>query len=93
MVIRVREGNLYRMQGKHVQDLVHDSESMSELGHMMLGHLHCKEFPITRRIVTVLPKFSVEKQGVCIECTLVKKAKDDFPSSESRYKVILDIIH
>jgi hypothetical protein len=44
VVIGVREGTLYRLHGKHVQDLVHDSDNLCELWHRRLGHLHYREF-------------------------------------------------
>jgi len=44
-------------------------------------------------IFTNLPYFSVEQQGMCRGCTLGKNAKASFPSSESRSKGILDLIH
>jgi hypothetical protein len=31
--IGVREGNLYRLQGKPIQDLVHDSDNLCEIWH------------------------------------------------------------
>jgi hypothetical protein len=42
MIIGVREGNLYRSQGKPMQDLVHDSDNLCELWHRRIGHLHYK---------------------------------------------------
>jgi hypothetical protein len=51
---------------------------------------HCQ---FLREIVTGLPDFSIEQKGMCRGCALGKNAKDDFPSSESRSKGILDIIH
>jgi hypothetical protein len=93
VVIGVREGTLYRLQGKPVQDLVHDSDNLCELWHRRLGHLHYRALSILRGIVTGLPEFSIEQQGVCRGCALGKNAKDAFPSSESRSKGILDLIH
>jgi hypothetical protein len=65
MRIGVREGNLYRLQGKLVQALVHDSDNLCELWHMRMGHLHYRAFSIPREIIIGLPDFSVEQQGVC----------------------------
>jgi hypothetical protein len=93
VVIGVREGNLYRLQGKLVQDLVHDNDNLCELWHRRLGHLHYRVLSILREIVTGLPDFSVEQQGMCRGCALGKNAKVAFPSSESRSKGILDLIH
>jgi hypothetical protein len=39
------------------------------------------------------PEFSIEQQGVCKGCALVKNAKDASLSIKSRSKGILDIIH
>jgi hypothetical protein len=80
VVIGVREGTLYRLQGKPVQDLVHDSDNLCELWHRRLGHLHYRALSILRGIVTGLPEFSIEQQGVCRGCALGKNAKADFPS-------------
>jgi hypothetical protein len=93
VVIGVREGNLYRLQGKPIQALVHDSDNLCELWHRRMGHLHYRALSILREIVTGLPEFSVEQQGICRGCALGKNVKDAFPSSESKSKGILDLIH
>jgi transposase InsO family protein len=93
MRIGVREGNLYRLQGKPVQALVHNTESLCELWHRRMGHLHHRALPILREMVTGLPDFSLEQQGVCRGCALGKNVKASFPSSETRSKGILDLIH
>lgn len=59
--IRVREGNLYRLQGKPVQALVHDNENLCELWRRRMGHLHYRALPIMREMVTGLPELSVEQ--------------------------------
>jgi hypothetical protein len=92
-VIGVREGNLYRLQGEPIRALVHRSDSLCELWHKRMGHLHHKVLPILREIVTGLPNFSIEQQGVCRGCTLGKHVKVVFPSSEHRSKGILDLVH
>ena len=48
--IGVREGNLYRLQGKPVQALVHYSENLCELWHRRMGHLHYRALPILREM-------------------------------------------
>jgi hypothetical protein len=40
VVIGVRESTLYRLQGNPVQALGHDGDSLCELWHRRLGHLH-----------------------------------------------------
>jgi hypothetical protein len=93
MFIGVRDGILYMLYGKPIQALVYDNENLCELWHMRLGHLHYRYFLILRGIFTSLPEFSIEQQGVCKGCALGNNAKDDFPSTESRYEGILDLIH
>jgi hypothetical protein len=93
VVVGVREGTLYRLQGKQFQVLVHDSDILCELWHKRLGHLHYRALSILRGIVTGLLEFSIEQQGICRGCALGKNAKVVFSSSESRSKGILDLIH
>jgi hypothetical protein len=54
-VIRVREGNLYRLQGDVVQALVHNNDNLCRLWHKRMGHLHHKALPILREIDMGLP--------------------------------------
>jgi hypothetical protein len=48
MRIRVRDGNLYRLQGQPAQTSLHTSESLCDLWHMRMGHLHHKALPLLR---------------------------------------------
>jgi hypothetical protein len=73
--------------------LVHDSDNLCELWHKRMGHLHYRALSILREIVTGLPYFSVEQQGMCRGCALGKNSKAAFPSCKSRSKGILDLIH
>jgi hypothetical protein len=61
VVVWVKEGTLYRLQGNLVQDLVHDSDILCELWHRRLGHLHYRALSILRGIITSLPEFSIEQ--------------------------------
>jgi hypothetical protein len=58
-----------------------------------MGHLHHNALPILREIVTSLPDFNIEEQGVCKGCTLGKHAKVAFSSSKHRSKGVLDLVH
>jgi hypothetical protein len=93
MSIGVREGNLYSLQVKSIQALVHDSDNLCELWHKRMGHLHYMALSITREIVTDLPNFNIDQKGMCKGCALGKNANAIFPRSESRSKGILDLIH
>jgi hypothetical protein len=46
-----------------------------------------------KEIVTRLPELSIEHNEVCKGCALVKYVKIVFPSSDSRSKGILDLMH
>ena len=54
-VIRVREGNLYKLQGEPVRGLVYSSKYLCELWHNRMGNLHYKGLNIMRMIVIGLP--------------------------------------
>jgi hypothetical protein len=85
-VIGVREDNLYMLWGELV-------ESLCDLWHKRIEHLHCRVLLILSKIVTSPPDFNIEQQGVCKGCALGKHAKASFLSSESRSKEILVPIH
>jgi hypothetical protein len=91
--IGVRDVNLYRLQRQPVQALMHTSESLCELWHRRMGHLHHRALPLLRQMVTGLPDFSLDHQGVYRGCALGKNVKVPFPSNETRSKGILDLIH
>lgn len=58
-----------------------------------MGYLHHRALPILREMVTGLPDFNLEQQGVCGGCALGKNVKVSFPRSETRSTRILDLIH
>jgi hypothetical protein len=91
--IGVRDGNLYRLHGQHAHALLYTSENLCDLWHRRMGHLHHKSLPLLRQMVTGLPEFSLDQQGVCKGCALGKNVKAAFPSNETRSKVTLDLIH
>jgi hypothetical protein len=92
-IIRVREGNLYRLQGEPIRALVHNRDNLCELWHKRMEHLHHKVLTIIREIVIGFLEFNIEQHGVCIGCTLGKHVKASFPSNEHRSKGILDLVH
>jgi transposase InsO family protein len=48
---------------------------------------------VLRKMVTCLPYFIIEHQEVCKNCANGKNVKVSFPSSISRSKKILDLVH
>jgi hypothetical protein len=92
-VIGTHDGSLYKLTGQPTQALVHDNDNPCELWHRILGHLHHQSLPVLRNMVTGLPEFRTEHQGVCRGCALGKNVKVSFQSSDSRSKRILDLVH
>jgi transposase InsO family protein len=64
-----------------------------ELWHRRLAHLHYRALPSLRKIVTSLPEFEVQHNGVCQGSALGKNVKKPFPNSDSRANGILNLIH
>lgn len=91
--IGVREGGLYKLTSRPIQVLVHDSIGLCELLHQRFAHLHYRDLPSLRKMVTSMPNLQVEHDGLCRGCALGKNAKNSFQSSDSRSKGILDLIH
>jgi hypothetical protein len=58
-----------------------------------MAHLHHGALNVLKEIVTGLPESSIEHNDVCKGCALGKYAKTTFPSSDSRSKGILDLVH
>ena len=73
--------------------MVHDTVEPSELWHRRLAHVHYRALPIASKAVEGLPEFQAKHDGVCKGCVKGKNTKKTFPSSESKAKGILEIIH
>jgi hypothetical protein len=92
-VIGVRENNLYRLTFRPVHASLHDTIILSELWHIRLSHIHYRSLPALGKMVTSLPEIHIQHDGICRGCSLGKNVKGSFPSSDSRSKGILDLIH
>jgi hypothetical protein len=92
-VIGVREGGLYRLPGRPIQAMVHDTISLCEQWHRRFAHLHYRALPGVKKMVTGMPDLQFEHDRICRGCTLGKNAKKSFPSNNKRCKGILDLIH
>ena len=55
--------------------------------------MHYRALPIASKVVEGLPEFQAKHDGVCKGCAKGKTTKKTFPSSESKSKGILEIIH
>ena len=81
------------MKGHPEQDLVHDTVDPSEIWHRRLAHVHYRALPLVSKAVEGFPKIQEKHDGVCNGCAKGKNTKKTFPSSESKAKGILEIIH
>ena len=61
--------------------------------HRRLAHVHYRALPLARKVVEGLLEMQAKHEGVCKGCMKGKNTKKKFPSSESKAKGILDIIH
>jgi transposase InsO family protein len=93
VVIGVQAGGLYKLKGRSDSTLIHDTMNPSELWHRRFSHLHCKALPSVRKMVTGLPKIQAKPDDVCKGCAQGKNVKRSFPSSDSRAKRVLDVVH
>jgi hypothetical protein len=66
---------------------------MGELWHRRMAHLHHGALNVLKEIVSSLLELSTEHNDVCKGCAFGKYAKKTFPSSDSRSKGILDLVH
>ena len=52
-----------------------------------------REIPLASKVVDGLPKIHAKHEGVCKGCVKGKNTKKTFPSSKSKDKRILELIH
>lgn len=92
-MIGVREGGLYRLTGRLVQALLHDSISLCKLWHRLFAHFHYRVLPNFKNMVIDMPNIHIKHDDVYRGCALGKNAKKSFPNSNKRSEGILDLIH
>jgi len=85
--------NIYKLAEHPTQALVHDSSRLSELWNRRFAHLHYRALPALKQMVLGVSDLPNGHQGVCMGCSLGKNSKHSFPSSDSRSKGILDLVH
>ena len=73
--------------------MVHDTVETNELWRRRLAHVHYKALPITSKAVECILEIQEKHYGVYKGCVKGKNTKKTFPSSESKEKGILEIIH
>ena len=93
IVIGEQEGVLYKLKGQPKQALVHDSIEPNELWHRRIAHAHYIALPIANKAIEGIPEVQAKHDGFSKGCVEGKNTKKTFPSSESKAKGILEIIH
>ena len=84
---------LCKLKRKPEQALVHDSIEPIELWNRKLAHVHYRALPMASKVVSGLQEIQAKHEGICKGCAQGKNAKKTFPSSESKAKGILEIVH
>jgi hypothetical protein len=93
IVIGTEEGGLYKLKGHSNVSLTHSTESPCELWHRILSHINYKSLPYVHKVVTGLPEFKVDHEGVCKGCSQGMNIKNPFPKRENKEEGILELIH
>ena len=85
--------SLYQVDGSLLGVMSYDTSLQSELWHRRFVPLHYKVILCVRKMVTGMPEFRVEKEGVCPGCVEEKLKRVPFPSSQSKTSNILQLVH
>jgi len=85
--------SLYQVDGSLLGVMSCDTTLQAELWHQRFSHLHYKALPDVRQMVTGMPEFQVEKEGVCPGCAEGKLKRGPFSSSQSKTSDILQLVH
>eukprot|EP00253_Pinus_taeda_P016183 PITA_16183 len=88
-----RVEGLYQVGGSPLGAMICDTSLQSELWHRRFAHLHFKALPDVRKMVTGMPKFNLNHEGVCQGCETGKHTRGAFPASETQTTDILQLIH
>ena len=70
-----------------------DTIRQTELCHRRFGHLHYKALPEARKVVTGMPEFPNNHEGVCKGCVEGKHTRGPLPSSVTKTSDVLELIH
>ena len=90
--IGLRYECLYRFDTISSQALMIESIDSCDLWHKRLGHLNFQTLSSMDKFVVGFPHL-YPRHGVCKGCALGQNIKSSFPSSESKTKRILEMVH
>ena len=78
IIIGIEENGLYKLKGHSEPAMTHAIENSCELWHRILNHINYKALPYVSRVVTCLPEFKIDHEGVCKGCAQGKNIKNPF---------------
>ena len=70
-----------------------DTTLQTKLCHQRYAHLHYKALPEARKVVTGMPEFRDDHEGICQGCAEGKHTRGPFPSSVTKTTDILQLLH
>ena len=79
-----RVDSSYQIGGSLLGVMSCDTSLQSELWHRRFAHLRYKALPDVRKMVTRMPKFRLEQEGVCPRCAEGKLKGDHSPQAKAR---------
>eukprot|EP00253_Pinus_taeda_P001433 PITA_01433 len=88
-----RVDSLYQVSGSLLGNMSYDTSAQSKFWHQIFSHLHYKALFDVRQMVTWIPEFGVEKEGVCLVCAEGKLKSRPFSSRKSKTFDILQLVH
>jgi hypothetical protein len=92
IVIGTEEGGMYKLKDHSDASLTHSTKIPCELWHIRLAHINYKALPYVRKVVTGLPEFKVDHEGVCKGCAQGNNIKNNFQKNDSKAEGILELI-
>jgi hypothetical protein len=93
IIIGREENGLYRLKGHSEASMTHAIENSCELWHRILSHINYKVLPYICKVVTGLPEFKIDHEGVCNGCVQGKNIKNPFPKRDNKEEGVLELIH
>jgi len=91
--IGFRVDTLYQVGGSPLGAMSCDTTLQTELWHRRFAHLHYKALPEARKVVSGMPEFKNDHEGVCQSCAKGKHTRGPFLPSVTKTSDILQLIH
>ena len=91
--IGFRVDTLYQVGGSPLGVMSCDTTLQIELWHQRFAYLHYKVLPEARKVVTGMPEFRDDHEGIFQGCAEGKHTRGPFPSSVTKIIDIFQLIH